>query len=414
MHGYQEFANVSDPVLRGIRVVEAATMIMAPSASVVLADFGADVIKLESPGMGDPNRYLHLIPGMPKTDYDFAFQQDNRNKKFLALDVKNDEGRAIFYKLIETADVFITNHRLQALEKLKMTWDDLHAVNPKLIYAHGTGYGETGAEKNDAGYDRVAYWSRSGFEMSVFPIDGWLYQIPPGTGDHPTGMSLVAGIMMGLYGRDRTGKGCKVSSSLLANGAWSNSDTIQAKLVGAEFPEKRPRHNAYNFGNQYYRTSDERVFKITMVNAEKVWQGMCRAIGRSELIQDPRYKEYNERLTRVPELIQLFDEAFSANTMDYWIEALSANDVPHSMLSEYEDVIHDKQMHETGVFIDVDHPKFGTAKTVNTPFELSGQTKVPAKCAAPLGADTESILKEMGMTQEAIDALAASGVVQKS
>ncbi len=399
-------------MLSGIRVVEAATMIMAPSASVVLGDFGAEVIKIEPPGIGDPNRYLHMIPGMPIHDFDYCFQQDNRGKKCVALDVKEAEGREVLLKLIASADVFVTNHRLQALEKLKITYEDLKQVNPRLIYAVGTGYGNEGPEVNDAGYDMVAYWSRSGFEGSVFPMDGWLSQIPPGTGDHPTGMSLAAGILMALYSRERTGNGSKVSSSLLANGAWSNSDTIQAALVGAEFLEKRPRENAYGFGNQYYRASDDRLFKITMVDAERVWQGMCRAIGQPELIEDPRYERFDERMQRVPELIVLFDKAFTAETMEHWVRELTKFDVPHSIVSEYEDVVADEQMKATGVFVDMEHPQFGTVQTVSTPIEIEGQQKSIPLPAGPLGSDTKTVLSELGYDDEAISRFADQGIVR--
>ena len=243
-------------LLEGIKVLELTTMVFGPAAGVVLSDFGADVIKIEPPVTGDLNRDWHKIPGLPISEIPYAFQMTNRNKRSLVLDLKSRDAYEALCKLVKDADVFITNYRLDAISRLKIDYESMSVINPKLIYALATGYGEKGAEKDKPGYDTICYWTRSAFENHIFPYEGWLHNFPFGAGDHPSGMTLFAAIMSGLYKRQRTGEGCKVTTSLLANGAWSNSVMLQAQLSNAEFREKRPRDRTYNFSSLNYTTRD--------------------------------------------------------------------------------------------------------------------------------------------------------------
>ena len=174
-----------------LRVVEVASMFMAPAAGTILADFGADVIKVESPE-GDNIRRLHTIKGMPESDLEYCHMMVNRNKKGIVLDLKQPDGTQALRRLIATADVFITNYRPQAQKRLKISYDDVRELNPRLIFAYGSGYGETGPDVNQPGYDHICYWTRSGLESSIFPIDGWLGTWTPAMGDNPTGVALLA------------------------------------------------------------------------------------------------------------------------------------------------------------------------------------------------------------------------------
>src|SRR5262245_45482019 len=285
---------MAESLLQGIRVVEAATMIMVPAVGVALADHGAEVIKLE-PVEGDLNRRGHKIPGMPLHDAEYCFLPDNRGKRSLAIDLKAPAARDVLRRLIERADVFLTNHRPKALAGLGLDWPALQAINPRLIYAHGTGYGDEGDEIDKAGFDTISYYARSGIEANAFPTDGWLGSLGYGTGDHPTGMALLSAVLMALFARERTGEGTRVSCSLLANGAWSNSVLIQAKLLGAQFLERKPREEARNFTGVYYRAGDKRLFRMAVVNVERDWPKVCKALGRAELATDPRYATLEDR-----------------------------------------------------------------------------------------------------------------------
>jgi formyl-CoA transferase len=399
-------------LLSGIRVVEAASMVMVPSVGAALADYGAQVIKLE-PIEGDLNRRGHHIPGMPVHDYEYCFLPDNRGKRSLALDLKAPEARAILRRLVGGADVFLTNHRPKSLEGLGLTWPELQAVNPRLVYAHGTGFGDAGEEIDKPGFDSISYWSRSGIEASLFPLEGWLGSFGYGSGDHPTGMALLSAVMMALFARERSGRGTRVSCSLLASGAWSNAVMLQAKLLGAQFLERRPREDARSFTSVYYRAGDKRLFKMAVVDTLRGWPKVCRAIGRPELANDPRYVTLEERLKegRMRELIQLCDRIFASQPMAYWQRALDEADVPYSVVATLDDVVADKQLTANGVFVDIDDPVLGRIRSVDTPMQIEGHAKVTRTPAPRLGEHTRAILAELGLGEQEIQSLAQRSVI---
>ncbi|MFY9315144.1 MAG: CoA transferase [Burkholderiales bacterium] len=399
-------------LLQGIRVVEAASMIMVPSVGAALADYGAEVIKLE-PVEGDLNRRGHQIPGMPLHDYEYCFLPDNRGKRSLAIDLKAPEARAILRRLVERADVFLTNHRPKSLAGLGLTWPELQAINPRLVYAHGTGFGDAGEEIDKPGFDSVCYWSRSGIEASLFPLEGWLGAPGYGAGDHPTGMALLSAVLMALLARERSGKGTRVSCSLLASGAWSNAVMIQAKLLGAQFLERRPRERARSFTSVYYRAGDRRLFKMAVVDTRRDWPKVCRAIGRPGLATDPRYATLEERLKdgRMGELIRLCDDIFASQPMAYWARALEEADVPYSVVATLDDVVADRQMAANGVFVELDDPELGLVRTVDTPMQIEGQPKAARTPAPRLGEHSAAILAELGLGEQQIRSLKQRRVV---
>jgi formyl-CoA transferase len=392
-------------LLRNIRVVELASMILAPSASVILADYGAEVIKVEPPLTGDLNRRWHKIPGLPVSDMAYPFQVDNRNKKSVVLDLKNERGYEALCKLISEADVLITNYRLKALDKLKLDYESIKKINPTIIYALATGFGEHGEERHKPGYDSVCYWTRSAIETQIFPYEGWLAAFPYGAGDHPSGMALYASIMTALYQRKETGEGCKVSTSLLANGAWSNAVMIQAQLSGAKFREKRPRDNAYNFVSLHYPTKDKRLLKLSIVNAKKNWLPFCHALYRPDISEDERFNTEQHRIENMPALIKELSDVFATQDLAYWQRQLEEFDVPHSPIVTYPEAADDPQKAANNIIVPLDHPKFGPMRTVNSPFELSNAAKLPPKAAPDLGEHTREVLEEYGFSEQEIQEL---------
>ncbi|MDG2422054.1 MAG: CoA transferase [Gammaproteobacteria bacterium] len=391
------------PLLDGIKVIELTTMVFGPAAGVVLSDYGADVIKIEPPVTGDLNRNWHKIVGLPISDMPYTFQMTNRNKKSVVLDLKLEESYEVLCKLVKNADVLITNYRLDAISRLKIDYETMKTVNPKIIYALATGYGEEGEERNKPGYDTVCYWSRSAFENHIFPYEGWLHNFPFGAGDHPSGMTLFASIMSGLYQRFQTGEGCKVTTSLLANGAWSNSVMLQAQLANAEFREKRPRDNAYNFISLNYKTKDDLLLKLTLVNTARDWLPFCKAIRRENFINDELFCTAENRIKNMHSLIKEISDAFLEEDMNYWLERLTAFDIPHSKIFTYEEAANDPQKIKNGIVVPLDHPEYGSIKTISSPFDVGGYEKRTPGPAPNLGEHTEEVLRSLGYTGDQLE-----------
>jgi formyl-CoA transferase len=397
-----------------LRVVEVATMFMAPVAGTILADFGAEVIKVESPD-GDIIRRMHTNGIMPESDFDYCFMLVNRNKKGIVLDLKQPEAIAALYKLIETADVFITNFRPQALKRLKISYDDVKDLNPRLIFAYGTGYGETGPEVNQPGYDHITYLARSGVEPALFPFDGgWLGSWAPAIGDNPTAVALFSAIMAALYRREKTGKGGKVATNLLANGAFANSCLIQAQLAGATFKERRPRENAHNYTSLHYRTKGDKMIRLTLAEQERDWPKLCDALELPELVEDPRFVDLETRLDHVPELITILDERFAQHDREHWLRKLDEFDIPHSGVSTYEDVANDAQMEAIGVFADLEHPTAGTVRTITNPLDIEGEDKSIRMPPPDHGQHTVEVLEDLGYGKNDIDAMLKTGAAIQS
>lgn len=396
--------------LDGIRVVEAASMVLVPSAAAMLADFGAQVVKVE-PLEGDPNRSLHELPGMPTSDIPYPFLVDNRSKKGLAVDLKTAEGRAILDRLVARADVFMTNYRPPALARLRLRYEDLAPANARLVYARASGFGDSGPEAGKPAYDTVVYWSRSGLESTLFPLDDWLGPIPAGAGDHPSGTALFGAVMLALFARERTGRGLRVTTSLLANGLWANATTLQAELCGATFHGKRRRAESESFGAVYYKTRDARVLKLALVNPERDWRRFCAAVDRPDLPGDARFCTAEARREHAQALIALLDPLFAGADAAEWRRRFEAHDVPFALLPTYPEIARDPQMEAAGLFPALEHPRRGAIRTIDSPITLPDVTKTRARGAPELGEHTRDVLSEVGYAAAEIADLLARRIV---
>lgn len=396
-------------LLQGIRVVEAASMVLVPSAAAVLADFGAEVIKVEPPE-GDYNRKMHELPTLPDSDTPYCFLMDNRSKQGIVLDLKTADGGAILRRLVSTADVFLTNFRPPALERLRLRFEDLAPLSPRLVYANASGFGESGPEADKPAYDTVVYWSRSGLESSLLTPEGTLGQLAGGAGDHATALALFGAVTLALFARERTGRGVKVGTSLLGAGAWANSWSIQAQLCGATFQPKLPRSQARGFGAVYYKTRDGRVLKFALVNPEKLWPRFCHAVDRPDFTTDPRFAESGARRAHAQELIAILDAIFASEDAAHWKARLEAHDIPFAILPLYEEVARDPQMRVNGMLVDFDHPRFGRLTTVDSPISVAGVPKTAPRAAPDLGQHTREVLAGLGYTAREIGDFLARGV----
>ena len=385
-------------------------MVLVPSAVAMLADFGADVVKVE-PLEGDQNRHLHELTGMPTSEIPYSFVVDNRSKRGIAVDLKAAQGRGVLDRLLARADVFATNYRAAALERLALTYEALAPVHPRLVYASATGFGDAGPEAGRPAYDTVVYWSRSGLEGTMFPVDGWLGPLPAGAGDHPSATALFGAIMLALFARERTGQGMRVSTSLLANGLWANATMLQAQLSGAVFRGKRRREDAESFGAVYYRTRDRRVLKFALVNPARDFPHFCEAVGHPEWCDDPRFATPDARRPHAQLLIGLLDEIYATADAEEWSRRFEAHDVQFSLLPSYGEIAADPQAHATGAFPTVAHPRWGALRTVDSPIRLPDVPKASPRPAPEIGEHTIEILVEHGYSRAEVDDLRARGIV---
>ena len=392
-------------ILAGIRVVDCGTYIAGPAAAVVLSDFGADVIKIERPPYGDPYRYLSLVPGMPVSPLFYCWILDGRNKRSVALNLGDDAAREALLAIVRTADVFITNYQGPLLEKFRLRYEDLEPHNSRLIYAHLTGYGETGADSEQPGYDLTAYWARSGLMQAMHNADAEPAQSPAGFGDHPTAMAVFGGIMLGLYRRQITGQGMNLTTSLMANGAWSNACGIQAALVGAEFVPKWTRPTTVNPIVNHYVTRDKERFLTCCLDPKKDWPSLCRALDHPELIDDPRFRTPDLRRANGPELVAIIDAVVGAKTMAEWKEILRVNGVIWGPVPSTQQAARDPQMEANGVFAEIEPG----LRTVANPLTIEGVEKVKPRMAPKVGEHTMEVLKSVGVTEEAVRNLMERG-----
>ncbi|MEK6410726.1 MAG: CoA transferase [Acidobacteriota bacterium] len=401
----------SPNLLSGLRVIDCGTYIAGPAAATMMSDFGAEVIKIERPLGGDPYRYLSFLPGMPVSEHNYCWLLDARNKKSLALDLRDEAGREILRKLIATADIFITNYSPDLADKFQVRYEDIEPLNPRLIYAHITGYGEAGDDVNKPGYDTTAYWARSGLTGIMFDLTTATGATPCGTGDHPVALALFGAIMLALYRRQITGHGSKVSTSLMATGAWSNSCQIQAAMLGAVFPVKRTRFSALNPLVNQYQTRDGQRFMFCCLDTRRDWSRICRAIGHTELSDDARYSTVEARFERGEEVVALLDESLATKDMAEWQALFDEQGVIWGPIPTMDRVAADAQMKANGVFAEFDHPQLGSVPTVNNPINVSGVAKEKPQLAPGIGEHSFEILSKLGYEDSAIEDLMRRGVI---
>jgi crotonobetainyl-CoA:carnitine CoA-transferase CaiB-like acyl-CoA transferase len=384
-------------------------VVAIPATGAILADMGAEVIKLE-PLTGEIQRGNKASSGVATGAINWSVQVLNRNKKGLALNLKSASGLKIFHELIKKSDVFMHNYELDAVKKLGLDYASLCQVNPRLIYAAMNGYGTKGPDRNERGYDYAAGWARSG----IMDLIGEPGRTPssqrPGMMDSVTGTHVATGILAALYHREKTGRGQEIETSLYHVGVWTLSIDIQMALGGLN-PGKRTRYQSQNPLFNSYRTKDDRWIWMAMLAPDPTWPGFCQSLDHPEWERDPRFNSMDARGKNCQELIRLIDEVLATRTLAEWEPIWRRYNVIYGRVQSPAEVISDPQALANDFFAEVEHPDAGKVRIVNTPIKFLQEPGKVETTAPEVGQHTEDILLGLGFTWEDLGRFKNEGVI---
>ncbi|HKD66340.1 MAG TPA: CoA transferase [Candidatus Binataceae bacterium] len=396
--------------LSGIKVVELAIWLAGPAAGAMLADWGADVIKIEPPE-GDPFRALAMgSRELGRGEVNPMFHVDNRGKRSVAIDLKKPRGLELAYEMVAGADVFLTNMRLQGLEKMKMDYESLKKVNGRLVYTILTGYGMTGPDRDKAGYDVGSYWARAGVAYETMGPDAEPLFRAGGIGDHNTAVAAVAGTCAALNARHMTGEGQLVATSLMRMGTYYLSSSMFTALRGIRTPPVT-REKSFNVAINCYRDSERKWFWLLGLQGDRAWPGLMRAIGRPELIGDTRFESHSKRYQHARELVAMLDQIFATKPLAEWGPIFDREDVWWCPVQSAAEVMNDPQAEAAGLFVDVPKPEGGVMRQPAGPVDFYGTPWESRSVGPEFGQDTETVLLEMGRSWEDIELLKSERVI---
>ena len=400
--------------LDGVKVVELGTWAVVPCTCEILGDWGADVIKIEHPAGGDPTRGW-AGPGWlpPSSPVGVGWIADNRSKRTICLDLTKEHGKEVAYKLIGEADVFASNLQEPSLEKIRMDYETLKEINPRLIYAHLTGYGRNGPGCDRPGFDYSAFWASSGI-MSLIGERGTPPAFQrPAMGDHMTTGYLAAGIIAALYARDRQGgMGQRVDISLMGTGMWVADWQMQATLLTDQDAERVSQKELPNPMFNVYRAKDDRWFMFAMlVDPDRRWPSFCRALGIEHLENDPRFNTTEMRAENSKELISTIGEILATRDSEEWVPIFNEHELVWAYVHTMKSATEDPQTEANQFIIEVEHPELGNIKMVNSPVKFSETPPVLNMPPPLLGQHTEEVLVELGYDWDYILKLKDEGVI---
>lgn len=398
--------------LDGVRVVELSIFQQGPVAGMRLGDLGADVIKIEAK-TGDPGRsFMKIIGAMAGLKgRNYYFEHTNRNKRSIVLDLKTKKGMEVFLKLIDTADVFLNNMSIEVPAKLGIGPDILMARNPRLIYAHASGWGRKGPDAKELSFDYTGI-ARCGMMLSCGERGTPPTQILPGIGDEIGGLMCAWGITAALYAREKTGRGQLVDTSLMGSLiAMLGLIMAAPAILGQEFP-REVRAKAGNPLYNHYRCKDDQWIAIAHLDPDRYWPNICKAVGIAELQDDPRFNSIEARGRNAGELVTILDQRFAMKTRDEWVRTLKEEDCIFTLIQTPLEVSNDPQAIANNYFFNVEHPTLGKFKMVGVPWDFSETPASWRRPAPAFGQHTEEIMAELGYSAEDITHLREEGAIR--
>jgi len=396
--------------LDDIKVLELANWVAGPSCAALMADMGAEVVKVEPLG-GDGMRNKLRQPSSPDdARHDFPFQLDNRGKQSIAIDISDERGAAVVRDIALQVDVFVTNVLPGRLDRYGLGPAAVTAENPRLICALVTGYGSTGEDADRVAFDLTAFFARTGIMSLIGEPDAPPPSFRPGQGDHATGLALLAAVLAALRVRDRTGEGQVVETALLRTGAWSIGCDVQVALVDGAQPNKRARHDAFSPINTQYRCADGRWLTLAAQDLGR-WARLCDALGRHDLGGDERFATPKGRFQNRGELIGELDRMFASEPIEHWAPLLDRTGMIWSPVAELPDLVSDPQARTIGMFAEVEHPEAGSFETLAAPFTFSRSELAVRGPAPAAGEHTDEVLRRYGVDAVAISELRKAGVL---
>ncbi len=402
--------NEASRPLEGIRVVDLGFWIAGPATAGILADWGADVVKIEPPD-GDPFRGVYLTGGGTVVPFNPPFELDNRGKRSIGLNLLEAEGKAIALEMLREADVLVTNFRDSALVRAGLDWQSVSELNDRLVYCHVTGYGLSGPEKDRASYDIGAYWARSGVAMSLVPPGAEPPQQRGGMGDHTTALGAAGAICAALVSRTRTGKGQMVSTSLLRTGLYVLGWDINTRLRFGKSEAPYSRDQAPNPIINCYRCGDGRWLWLLGLQGDRHWPDLTEALDRPDLLDDPRFADLRSRRANKETCIERLDTIFASKPLSHWEQALDRSGMWWARVQDFVEVVEeDEQAVAAGAFVKTPTGD-GEADMLATPVDFGGAAPIPKAMTPEFGQHTEEILLELGYDWAAIAALRDSGAI---
>jgi crotonobetainyl-CoA:carnitine CoA-transferase CaiB-like acyl-CoA transferase len=408
----ESLGSSSNAMFEGVRVVELAQFVFVPAAGAILADLGAEVIKIEAM-TGDPYRTLRIADGRQTKSANLAMEQNNRGKKSLALDLKNEEGREMLLKVVETADIFMTSLRPAALERLSLGVEELRARNPRLIYVRGNGLGFRGEEANRPGYDASVFWARGGFAQVLTPPGQAPIRPRPALGDHTGAMNIAFGAAAALFNRERTGRGSLVEISLLSSAMWTLSADVALSQVLSDSELTRVAGEGRYALTRAYETSDGRWIQLMFLDPERHWPELCRRIDRAELPGDPRFIDSERRIEHGHALIAELECAFRRRSFAEWRAAFRGWDAPWELIQNIKELAADPQASANGYLFTVQVADGTDVTVVAGPVAFNGSAIPTHPLRSPdLGQHSEDILRSIGVSRENLQELRKRNIVR--